>query len=443
MTNIDVGIVGAGISGATLALRLQQLGIDATLYSEQPLEALGTGRLVNTVARFGHTIDRERRLGVHHFDGLGHCLRGVHLAVTADPPLGFFGSMGCSVEAVDFRLLLPRLVEDFTRRGGRLVVIRPAPTPADIVAWSRGHDLMVVAVGRRSMGELFPPDPARSPFAAPLRRICSGLYTGVALPEPLGLSFNVSPGAGELFQMPIWTRTGLTSAIMIEAIPGGPLEAATLVSYRDNAQRYLEVVTRLLREHAPLVADRVDHSAFDLLGPDDVLQGAITPLVRRCWTELPGGGLAVAIGDAWITNDPITGQGANLGSHCAWVLAEAVSAGGSFDVDFARRLDAAMWRFAGPVTAWSNSFLLPPTPQLLSLLGTASQRPEIADAFIGLFNDPPAMWALLSDPDPLSRIEQSVTTRKPGQVVSGAEGFVDSGVDPRRRDSAAPEAALR
>ncbi|MFI7227822.1 NAD(P)-binding protein [Nonomuraea angiospora] len=30
-----IGIVGAGISGLTLALRLQQLGVEATLYSEQ------------------------------------------------------------------------------------------------------------------------------------------------------------------------------------------------------------------------------------------------------------------------------------------------------------------------------------------------------------------------------------------------------------------------
>jgi hypothetical protein len=35
--------------------------------------------------------------------------------------------------------------------------------------------------------------------------------------------------------------------------------------------------------------------------------------VRAGWAALPGGKYAMAMGDAWVVNDPVTGQGANLG----------------------------------------------------------------------------------------------------------------------------------
>lgn len=192
---------------------------------------------------------------------------------------------------------------------------------------------MVVAVGRRSLTDLFPHDPARSPYQEPQRTVCAGLYTGLALPDPIGLSYNISPGVGEIFQMPMWTRYGVASALLVEAVPGGPLDVLAHLSYHDNRTGFIGTCQRLLAVHAPRIAERID-GALDLLGPDDLIQGALTPVVRRPWTRLPNGRLAVAIGDAWITNDPITGQGANLGSHCAWVAAHAIAADGPFDEAF-------------------------------------------------------------------------------------------------------------
>jgi len=42
------------------------------------------------------------------------------------------------------------------------------------------------------------------------------------------------------------------------------------------------------------LAARVDPAAFQLSRPLDLMQGAITPAVRRAYTRLPGGGLAMA-----------------------------------------------------------------------------------------------------------------------------------------------------
>lgn len=170
------------------------------------------------------------------------------------------------------------------------------------------------------------------------------------------------------------------------------------LSHQDDRAGFLGTLERLLAVHPPRIAERID-GPLDLLGPDDLIQAALTPVVRRPWAQLPSGRLAVAIGDAWIANDPITGQGANLGSHCAWVAAHAIAAGGPYDEDFGRRLDDEMWRFAGPVTAWTNAFLQPPPPHVMALLAAAAREQEIASLFFNLFNDRVRMWALLSTPD--------------------------------------------
>ncbi|MEU4744750.1 monooxygenase, partial [Actinosynnema sp. NPDC023658] len=66
---MSIGIIGAGISGLHLALRLRQLGIDATLYSARTPEDLRGGPPPNLVTRLGSTRTREEVLGVDHWVG--------------------------------------------------------------------------------------------------------------------------------------------------------------------------------------------------------------------------------------------------------------------------------------------------------------------------------------------------------------------------------------
>lgn len=121
-------------------------------------------------------------------------------------------------------------------------------------------------------------------------------------------------------------------------------------------------------------------------------------MVRTQVAKLSTGRVALAIGDAWITNDPITGQGANLSSHCAWVTAEAIAGGGPYGEEFGRSVAAEMWRVAGPVTEWSNAFLQPPAEHVLRLFAGAAVHRGLADRFVNLFSDPVAAWAVFSDP---------------------------------------------
>jgi hypothetical protein len=125
--------------------------------------------------------------------------------------------------------------------------------------------------------------------------------------------------------------------------------------------------------------------------------------VRRAHAVLPSGTLALAIGDAWITNDPLAAQGANLGSHCAWVAADAISGGGPFDTRFGAHVEDAMWEFAGPVTEFSNGLLRPPPPHLVKMITAAGSNQTVANVFASGFADPVRTAAMLADPEAVDK----------------------------------------
>ena len=64
----SIAIVGSGVSGLHLGLFLQQHDVPVTIYSDKSAEQIASGRLLNTVAHHHHTLERERELGVHHWD---------------------------------------------------------------------------------------------------------------------------------------------------------------------------------------------------------------------------------------------------------------------------------------------------------------------------------------------------------------------------------------
>jgi hypothetical protein len=401
-----VAIIGSGISGTMLALRLQQLGVDTTFFVDRSPDELRAGRLPNTVGRWHHSLERERALGIDHWNDEAYAVRRVHFSAGAPLSVSFMADLETPLRAVDFRVLLPRWTEDYAERGGKLVV-GPAPTTGDdIDALAAGHDLAVVAVGRGSVPALFAVDPARSPYSTPQRLVFAGLFEGLSLPEPFGVSFTIAPGVGEIFQMPFLTADGLGTNILIDAMPGGPLADLVTGPVEDGA--FLGALRDALTAFAPEVAARVERRRFRVRSPLDYIQGAVTPAVRRASATLPSGTLALAVGDAWITNDPLAAQGANLGSHCAWVAAEAIAAGGTFDEAFGDAVEARMWEFAGPVTAFSNGLLAPPPPHLVDVMTAAASNPVVASAFASGFADPVRTAALLGDPDATAAFLASV-----------------------------------
>jgi hypothetical protein len=100
--------------------------------------------------------------------------------------------------------------------------------------------------------------------------------------------------------------------------------------------------------------------------------------------------------DVVATNDPITGQGSNTAAKCATIYLRRILERGNkrFDADWAQQTFDVFWDYAQWVTRWTNSLLVPPEPQILQLMGAASQIPPLASKIANGFNNPPdyAPW---------------------------------------------------
>lgn len=391
-----IGIVGDGISGLHLALRLQQLGIATTLFGRTPPDGLRSARALNFVARSGRTRQREALLGVDFWHEPDTLAEARTITVHAARPLHFRADPHPAYSVVDLRIHLPALIEEYVRRGGRHAVAEP--TTRTVTEAARHHDLVVVA-GGRTAGELFDRDPERSPFHSPPRLLCGGLYRGVGETVPHSIEFHVLPGIGEVLRLPFFGVDGRVDMVGLEAVPGGPLEPFCRMDHTADPAAFHRALLAALHRYVPGLRERVDDREFTLTRPIDLLQGGIVPVMRRAWCRLPDGRHAFALGDAWTVNDPITAQGANLGSHCALLLAEAIADGPPFDEAFCRGVEQRLRPYADAVAQWTAAFLRPPTPQLLELFRAADADPVVAEAFAANFDDPPAMWRSIATPE--------------------------------------------
>jgi 2-polyprenyl-6-methoxyphenol hydroxylase-like FAD-dependent oxidoreductase len=393
MTNI--AIIGAGVSGLHLGLFLQQHDVPATIYTDKTPEQVATGRLLNTVAHHHHTLERERALGVHHWDADEYGYVCHQHAITGFPePLRFRGDFEYPSSIIDYRLYLPRLMEDYQERGGELVVGPIDGSTAERLGGS--HDLVVVA-GGRGLGDMFARRPDKSPYDQPQRRLSAGIYHGISETAPKGVGVHLSLGHGELIELPITSREGFATALLFENIPGGDLEVLADISYEDDPARFHRVALEQLEQHYPMCFERVDQSSFELQGPADLLQGALTPIVREDYVRLSSGTYALAMGDAHCLVDPVNGQGANSGSYSASVIGRAILEDYALDERFCRRVAREREAFVHGVSDWTN-MILNPEPHVVELLGAMSQSKPLCDAYTRNFNHPDRQWDALATP---------------------------------------------
>src|SRR3954463_3025530 len=217
----SIGIVGSGGSGLSLGLFLRGPDVPVTIYADKEPDAIRAGKLLNTVAHHHHTLERERALGVDHWDVDEYGYVCHHPCLAGE--VRFHGDFEHASSAVDYRVYLPRLMEDFQERGGDLAIV-PTMGLEDIERLSQRHDLMAVAVGRRSVDELFARRDDKSPYDRPQRRLSAGIYSGIAYSEPKGVGLPVAPGRGELLEIPIFPYAGFPTPLLFETGPGGSLE---------------------------------------------------------------------------------------------------------------------------------------------------------------------------------------------------------------------------
>jgi 2-polyprenyl-6-methoxyphenol hydroxylase-like FAD-dependent oxidoreductase len=394
---MSIGIVGSGIAGLHLGLFLRQHDVDVTIYTDKTAEEIANGRIQNTVAHHATTLERERALGVHFWDAAEYGYDGHYHYFGGEQPLYFVGSFAARSSAIDYRLYLPRLTAELEERGGEVAIV--ALEPADVERLSREHDLMVVCSGRAGLGSMFPRRRERSPYDRPQRRLCGGHYHGIARTEPNTVSFSVWPGHGELLELPMFSREGHIMVLLFESIPGGEQEVLTDLNYEDDPALFERTVLEILREHYPRTFERVDPAAFGLTGPLDLLQGAVTPVVRSDYVRLATGKYALAVGDAHTLVDPVVGQGANLASYSAWKVGEAIVSDYCYDELFCERVARGREERILGCSNWVNFMLAPPAPHLLELVGAMWQHKRICDEFTHNFNQPEKQWEILATPE--------------------------------------------
>ena len=122
-----IGIIGAGVAGLHLGLYLRRHGVDATIITDRTADQFAASRLPNAVAHFAPTLERERQLGIDHWDNERFHYTCHNYSFGGGPlSFEFRGVFEHRNRAVDYRVYLPRLMSDLRRRavGSKL---RPLP----------------------------------------------------------------------------------------------------------------------------------------------------------------------------------------------------------------------------------------------------------------------------------------------------------------------------
>lgn len=388
----SIGIVGAGIAGLHLALYLQQHGIEATVLTDRSPEQYPSTRLMNTVAHHSVTIAREAELGVNHWDDPAVVYHHHdHFFNFPDGGLLFRGAFRNPSRAVDYRIYLPALMQDFEARGGRIEYA--SVQDDDVPALVSRFDLLVVSSGKGALGRMFAHRPELSPYSQPQRLLCVGLYDGVDHgspdgPDPRGVTLSVSPGHGEMIVIPTLSFGGMKTALLMENVPGGDMADLVSLSYDADPAAFRQTILDKLEKHHPHTYDRIDTHRFGLAQPLDLLQGAIVPTVRQSAVAFDGDRLAIALGDVHSVVDPLMGQGANMASYAAFELGRAIVDAVAFDSRFVEEVDRARENRVLAASRWTNMMLRPPSEVLGRLIFTMSQDRGLCDEFTENFNYP-------------------------------------------------------
>ena len=395
----SIGIVGSGVAGLHLGLLLRQHDIPVVIYEAKTPQQMADGRLLNTVAHHNTTVQREKALNVDHWDLAEYGYFCHHHYIGGPQPLSFPGAFGAPSRAIDYRVYLPRLLADFQERGGDFRAGQEV-SPEEILRLSELHDLVVVATGKGGTSAIFPVVPGKSPYARPQRRLSAGLYHGIAPSEPKGVTMSIAPPHGELLEIPTFSAAGHVTVLLFENVPGGDTEVLADAKYNEDPAAFERLVLDKVRVHHPQVFERIDTARFGLTGPEDLLQGAVTPVLREDYAVLPNGKVAIALGDAHSVVDPVVGQGANSASYSAWELGTVIGEDPNFDERFAQKAAARRANRVRAISDWTNLMIaLPPAPHLLQLLGAMSQNPAVADEFTDNFNHPERQWDILATPE--------------------------------------------
>ncbi len=383
-----IAIVGAGQSGLQLALGLQQKGYQVTLVSGRTPDQIRTGRVSSSQFMFHDSLQNERDLGINFWEKDCPITEGIAFSIP-----GPDGSRALFWEAkfdhygqsVDQRLKFAGWIEEFAKRGGKVIYKEAAVQ--DLEEYARSHDLVLVAAGKGEISQLFSRDAERSPFDKPMRALALTYVRKMVPRKPFpAVAFNLIPGVGEYFVFPALTISGLCEIMVFEGVPGGPMDCWQDVK---TPEQHLQRSKEILQKFLPWEAERCRE--IELTDDNGILVGRFPPAVRKPICKLPSDRLVMGMGDVVVLNDPITGQGSNTASKCVKFYMESIleRGGKPFDADWMQKTFDAFLDYGQWVVRWTNSLLVPPQPHVLGLMQAATQIPKLASLITNSFNNPP------------------------------------------------------
>ena len=388
-----IAIIGGGQSGLQLALGLLQNNYEVTAVSNRNPEQIFTGRVTSSQFMFHDSLQNERDLGINLWEKECPITEGIAFTIPGpDRTRALFweAKLDHYGQSVDQRIKFAGWMKEFVKRGGNLVFQDAGPQ--DVDGYSKTHDLVLVAAGKGEINRMFERDAEKSPFDKPMRALALTYVKKMIPRQPFtAVSFNLLPGVGEYFVFPALTTTGPCEIMVFEGVPGGPMDCWNDVK---TPEQHLAKSKWVLETFMPLEAERCHN--VELTDDNGILAGRFAPTVRKPICKLPSGGLALGMADVVTTNDPITGQGSNTASKAATIYLRQILERGKkpFDARWMQDTFDIFWNYAQWVTSWTNSLLVPPQPQILQLMGAASQIPPLASKIANGFNNPPdyAPW---------------------------------------------------
>lgn len=395
-----IAIVGAGESGAQLALGLQRDGYAVTLLSDRSAAQIRSGKVMSSQCMFSTALDAEAQLGTalteFYESGAVPDINSIHLRVNADQPIEWEAPLDGPARSIDQRIKSALWIETFVAAGGDFRIEKVTPRMLEELA--RDYELVIVSTGKGEIGQIFPRDKAKSPFDRPQRVLALNYVTSSNSAEAPGDAIRMSmvPGVGEFFTFPGLTVSGPCRMMVFEGVVGGPMDRWTDVgSPEEQLQRSLEI----LREHFPHEAE--NFADAELTDDGATLLGRITPTVRSAVGELGNGKLVFGLGDAVVLNDPLTGQGSNNATLAAKYYLDAIVRRGQqpFDRTWMERTFDEFWRGWGQwAVEWTNDLLKPRRDHQKTLLSEAAEHPALAASIVGGFDDPRTSYPWWFDP---------------------------------------------
>lgn len=411
----NIGIVGAGQSGLLLGKGLHRSGHEVTIYSAETPQERYSGRISSTQAMTPQSRDVERELDMNFWESQLPPIEGFRFRLRS--PDGdwfeFEGDLDRPAESVDQRLKFSRWMMHFQDIGGNLVFQRIEEEDwADLEA---EHDFIVISTGKGPLGDIFERNEERSPYDEPMREIGLMQFRGIdprpGTIDPNRTDFTIIAGLGECFPMPVLTTTAEADAwtYVHEAIPGSEMDVYQDLDWINEPEEMKRRIKNFWEEYCPFFHEAV-RDDFRLTDQRATLQGKFAPAVKHPTTTLPNGTTVMALGDAAITNDPVTGQGSNNATMHAWKAFQMMKDhDGPWDEDFGDAVFESHWEEYGKdVTRWTNMLLGEPPEQVVKLF--AAESDAIGDEIAKGWANAPYFDPWLYDPEEAEQLIREKTS---------------------------------